>query len=269
MGHSVTHMYSVILSKSVHLLPRYYTFTQTYRKISLNTVTDTLKIQSGIFRSISESPPVDFLQKFLVNIHDSTGLPWWATIICTTIFLRSTITIPLAVYQNYILAKVYNVNKELAELSKELKKEVAIAIKLYQWDEKVAKYHYKRSLKKQWNKLIIRDNCHPVKASLLIWFQIPLWISFSVALRNLAYKLPESNLNNDIIYNQLSIEGFGWISNLTQIDPFFILPLTFGLINLGIIEIQSLSKTGPPTKFQKYVFWFFTDLSMMYWMNGY
>ncbi|KAK5640170.1 hypothetical protein RI129_010981 [Pyrocoelia pectoralis] len=140
-------MYSVLLRRGIYLPPHFRRLTQTERrKFSLNTVTDALRVQSGIFRIISESTPVEYLQKFVINVHDTTGLPWWATIVCTTVFLRSTITVPLALYQHYILAKVHNTQKELIEISKELKKEVAVAIKLYDWDEKTAKYNYKRSV---------------------------------------------------------------------------------------------------------------------------
>jgi hypothetical protein len=45
-------------------------------------------------------------------------------------------------------------------------------------------------LRKQWNNLIIRDNCHPLKATILLWVQLPMWIFLSVALRNFVHMLP-------------------------------------------------------------------------------
>lgn len=121
--------------------------------------------------------------------------------------------------------------------------------------------------------MIVRDNCHPFKASLLIWFQIPTWICFSVSLRNLCYMLPKQDINAQITYTELTIGGFGWIPNLTEIDASLILPFTFGLLNLAIIEvtttkitniiiifiyghllqIQQLARINNPTKFQKFV----------------
>lgn len=32
--------------------------------------------------------------------------------------------------------------------------------------------------------LYVRDNCHPFKATVLVWVQLPMWIFISVALRN-------------------------------------------------------------------------------------
>ncbi|KAF5296179.1 hypothetical protein FQA39_LY12633 [Lamprigera yunnana] len=235
-------------------------FRCNVRRISGEAV---LKTQSGIIRTLSESTPVEYLQKFVISLHNTTGLPWWATIVCTTIFLRSAVTIPLAIYQHYILAKVQNARIEFTELQKELQKEVAIAIKLYNWDDKTAKFHYKRSLKKQWNLLIVRDNCHPVKASLLIWFQIPLWVCFSTTLRNIVYKLPENAPNSVTVFNELSTSSFYWISSLTEVDSTFILPILFGIMNLLIIEIQSLSKNAPPTKIQKFIINFGRGLTIV------
>ncbi|KAK4873336.1 hypothetical protein RN001_015365 [Aquatica leii] len=251
---------NIILSRS-RLLTSTRIHLYKYRNLATNE--SVIQTQPGLFRLISESTPVDYLQKFIISVHDTTGLPWWATIICTTIFLRSTVTVPLAIYQNYIIAKVRNIQLELAHLDNELKAEVQAAIKLYQWDEKTAKFHYKRSLKKQWNSLVVRDNCHPVKSSLLIWFQIPLWVCFSAVLRNLAYKLPEASPTAVTVFNELTTSGFGWISNLTQADPLFILPIMFGLINLGIIEIQVLSRTSAPTKLQKYLMNFFRGFAII------
>lgn len=85
---------------------------------------------------------------------------------------------------------------------------------------------------------MVRDNCHPFKAGLLLWFQIPLWVCFSVSLRNLVSKLPVDDIAAEITVLELSLGGVGWIQNLTMPDPTFILPLTLGLTNLAIIEVS-------------------------------
>jgi inner membrane protein COX18 len=51
-------------------------------------------------------------------------------------------------------------------------------------------YIFLLQLQKQWNNLIIRDNCHPLKATILLWVQLPMWIFLSVAFRNFVYMLP-------------------------------------------------------------------------------
>lgn len=61
---------------------------------------DQVQMQfSGIFKAISESAPVKITQDSLLLVHDYTGLPWWSIIILTTIMMRTTVTLPLFLYQ--------------------------------------------------------------------------------------------------------------------------------------------------------------------------
>lgn len=111
-----------------------------------SSIQSLIQTQTGIFKSMSESAPVDFFKTCLVTLHDTSGMPWWATIICTTVALRTIITLPLAIYQNYILAKFENLHLEMPDIIKELKKETGIAIKMFNWDERTAKLHYKHAV---------------------------------------------------------------------------------------------------------------------------
>ncbi|XP_023015149.2 cytochrome c oxidase assembly protein COX18, mitochondrial [Leptinotarsa decemlineata] len=234
------------------------------RNFSVQTSIESFtKTQTGIFKWLSESTPVECIQKLLLTLHDSSGLPWWGTIIGTTILLRTCVTVPLAVYQYYILAKLENLKLEMPAIAKELQMETAVAIKLYNWDEKKARLTFNSSIRKQWNKLIVRDNCHPFKASLLLWFQIPMWISLSVALRNLVYMLPNQDFDAKLTFTELTIGGLGFIPNLTEVDASGILPIALGLLNLTIIELQVLSKVSDPSKLQKILTNFFRGLSIL------
>lgn len=207
-----------------------------------------LEWQAQTYSNVSNSYIVELMQNGLLYFHDTTGLPWWATIVTSTMLLRSLMTLPLTVYQSYILAKVENISLELNELIDELKKETSIAKKVYNLTDKQTILLYKRSLKKQWNSLIVRDNCHPFKASLVMLLQIPIWICMSFALRNLVYMQPISDTAALLTFTELSLGGFGWIPNLTDRDHSLILPVTFGLTNLAIIEIQKMSKIRKPSK---------------------
>lgn len=55
---------------------------------------------STFFQAALESTPVISAEQLLTSFHLVTELPWWATIVCTTILLRAFITTPLFVYQN-------------------------------------------------------------------------------------------------------------------------------------------------------------------------
>ncbi len=58
------------------------------------------------YESVADSTPVYLTEQLLVSAQQMTGLPWWASIICTTLALRTAITLPLGIYQSIIIAKV-------------------------------------------------------------------------------------------------------------------------------------------------------------------
>lgn len=60
----------------------------------------------GVFAKMADSAPVHLAEKVLMSVQEATGLPWWVNIMCTTIVLRTAVTLPLSVYQMKILGKV-------------------------------------------------------------------------------------------------------------------------------------------------------------------
>lgn len=192
-----------------------------------------------LWMSISQSKGVAMLQEANVQLHDITGMPWWATIITSTFLLRGCITLPLALYQNRILAKVERITTvDMPEIAKEMKMETGMAIKKFGWDEKTAKMRFARSMKKQYDNMIIKENCHPAKSFLLIFFQIPLWVMQSCALRNMLFLMPDpSSISAQLVCAELTLGGFGWVPNLVELDHSYILPVALGVMNLIIVEV--------------------------------
>lgn len=243
---------------------KYSLFRTQNRSFSAQSSLDSV-VQSyaHIFKSLSESTVVQCAQNMVIMIHDQSGLPWWASIMLTTVLIRSLVTLPLSLYQNYVLAKLAHVSIEMTEIAKEAARETTIAVKQFQWTEAQAKLAFRRAMKKQWTKLIERDNCHPAKASLLIWFQIPMWLVFSVALRNIVYMMPHNDTAAYMRYLELCTGGFLWMPNLTVADS-FVLPITLGLTNLAIIEIQSMMSTQEKrSRLQKYATNFFRCITIL------
>ncbi|KAI9586814.1 hypothetical protein GQX74_002661 [Glossina fuscipes] len=241
--------------------PQKYTLVK-YNQVRFNTTTppvETIGFLANIWQSISNSTPVAYVQQSLVDIHDFTGLPWWASIVISTILFRSLVTLPLTVYQHEITARLEKISLEMPAIVNELKKEANLAMKTFKWTEQQTKM-----LRKQWKTLVIRENCHPAKTFIVLWGQIPLWIFQSVALRNLVNMLPDpTSLQAQIVVTEMTIGGFGWIPNLTEVDNSYILPVTLGIINLAIIEVQSMIRTRPATRFQKFVTNIFRGLSLL------
>lgn len=196
--------------------------------------------------------PIGFAQKVLESVHSATGLPWWASIGVTTIALRGIVTLPLAVYSTHIMAKVELLQPEIAQLSKELRREVAMAVKKFAWNERTARFKYNSTMKKLVKDLYIRENCHPAKSSLVLWFQIPMWVCLSFALRNMSGAVPSAHRDpsSAVLCPDLQTEGVLWFPDLTVPDTTWILPLALGLTNLLNIEMHTLTAKNVG-KFQK------------------
>lgn len=113
---------------------------QQNRQFSYTTAITTL------WQSISNSTPVHYFQQGLVQVHDITGLPWWATVIISTVFLRTVVTLPFAIYQNKISARIELLTLEMPDIVQGLKRETAIAIKQFKWSEQQARVTYNRSV---------------------------------------------------------------------------------------------------------------------------
>ncbi|KAI5623105.1 mitochondrial inner membrane protein COX18, partial [Silurus asotus] len=214
---------------------------------------------SGWYESVADSAPVHFTEQLLISSQQMTTLPWWAGIICTTVVLRSIITLPLAIYQATIIAKIEAVQKEIAELAHRLRYEISVRAKEKGWSEKMCRYHFKKNLRRIVSELYVRDNCHPFKASLLVWVQLPMWVCVSLSLRNLSVGLEHVPAG---LQQQLAAGGALWFPDLTIPDSTWIIPVSLGLINLLITEVYALSKLEQST-FQKCVTNFIRGISLV------
>lgn len=180
-----------------------------------------------------------------MQLQQVSGLPWWLTIVVGTLSVRTLITLPLATYQLVIIAKVEALQVEISELAKRLRYEVSVRGKERSWTEKQCRFQFKKNLRRIVSQLYVRDNCHPFKASVLVWVQLPLWVSLSLALRNLS-------LDQSALQSELAAGGALWFPDLTSPDSTWILPVCLGLTNLLIVEVFSLQRVNP-SRFQKLV----------------
>ncbi|XP_034272009.1 cytochrome c oxidase assembly protein COX18, mitochondrial isoform X1 [Pantherophis guttatus] len=212
------------------------------------------------YETLSSSVPVATVESGLIALQVASGLPWWSTVLAATAILRTGLTLPLSVLQKRVVARLEKLQPEIEYLAKQLRYEVSVSAKQYGWSEKEARVCYRRNIKRIVSELYIRDNCHPFKATLLIWVQIPVWIFVSVALRNLSIGRGDSE--GLLIQEQFSTGGILWFKDLTLPDSTWILPITLGLLNLLIVEIFSLRKTET-SKFWKYATNFFRAVSLL------
>lgn len=94
-------------------------------------------------------------------------------------------------------------------------------------------------MKKHLNYLIQRDNCHPMKGFISVWFQVPFWICLSVSLRNFATQRPPGYLPSLTAFKQMETESLLWLNNLTLPDPYLLLPAIFVTSSLLMIQVNN------------------------------
>ncbi|NXG01363.1 COX18 protein, partial [Sakesphorus luctuosus] len=129
-------------------------------------------------------------------------------------------------------SQLENLQPEIKGLAQRLRYEVSVRGKQLGWSERVARLQFQRNLRRVVSELYVRDNCHPVKATLLVWVQVPLWVCVSLALRNCSVGASGSHLQE-----QFSSGGTLWFPDLTAPDSTWILPVSLGLVNLLIVEV--------------------------------
>ncbi|XP_033024707.1 cytochrome c oxidase assembly protein COX18, mitochondrial [Lacerta agilis] len=212
------------------------------------------------YEALSTSAPVAWMESSLVALQASSGLPWWAAVLAASALLRTGVTLPLAALQSRVLAKLENLQPEIHSLAKQLRYEVSVCAKQRSWSEREARFHFKKNLKRIVSELYVRDNCHPLKAGLLVWIQIPMWVFVSMALRN--FSVGRAAADGFLIQEQLSTGGVLWFPDLTVPDSTWILPIALGLLNLLIVEIFALRKTEL-SRLQRYGTNFFRGVSVL------
>ncbi|OQR74903.1 mitochondrial inner membrane protein COX18-like, partial [Tropilaelaps mercedesae] len=193
------------------------------------------------YDDICQSEIVKAAENTLINVHDTVGLSWWCCILTSTIILRTVITLPLAIYSHHVLARLANLGPEAKELNRLLQAETALAKQKLNLSQKDAIALYKYSLKKRISELTERENCHPAKATITTFAQVPLWISFSLAIRNIS----ESSFKGAYALQSFQYEGFLQISNLALPDPIYVVPVLVCIINLVNIELYCLRSNMP------------------------
>ncbi|XP_077589196.1 cytochrome c oxidase assembly protein COX18, mitochondrial isoform X1 [Stigmatopora nigra] len=230
---------------------------------------------AGWYAQAAHSAPVRMAEDFLTEVQQSGALPWWLAIGATTLGIRTLVTLPLAAYQIRILAKVVAKSRhrpesslltvpckqvealqpEIAALAQRLRYEVSARAGERGWTDAQCRFHFRKNLRRLVSELHVRDNCHPFKASLLLWVQLPLWISLSLALRNLSQRHSE-------LQASLTTGGALWFPDLTMPDSTWLLPLALGLTNLLIVELFARQRTNV-TSVQKWVSHAMRGLSLL------
>ncbi|KAL4541174.1 hypothetical protein Ndes2526B_g05717 [Nannochloris sp. 'desiccata'] len=158
--------------------------------------------------------PTRGLQYVIEKVHETTGLPWWASIMLTTIGIR-TATFPIMLMQIKNTYALSQAKPEVEALVEHLKAEQARG-------NANAVSEYQTRVAAVWSKY----NANPLKSIATLLVQAPMFIGFFSALRGMAAaKVPS-----------LMEGGALWFTDLTIPDATYALPLLASATFLLTVE---------------------------------
>ncbi|XP_043100060.1 mitochondrial inner membrane protein OXA1L [Puntigrus tetrazona] len=177
--------------------------------------------------------PVGLIQNLLEFLHVSVGLPWWGAIVAGTILARCAVFSVIVKGQREAV-KLNNVMPEMNKLTNRMKEAKQSGNK---FDYSKAYTDFMMFQKKH--------DVNPLRGFLVPVIQAPIFISFFIALRKMAY-LPVPSLQTG---------GLWWFTDLTAADPLCILPVVVTGTMFAIVEVGAESGVDNPNlKAMKTVF---------------
>ncbi|KAL7313245.1 hypothetical protein PS15m_007012 [Mucor circinelloides] len=190
-------------------------------------------------------------ESILYGIHNA-GMPWWATIVASTLLLRTTMTLPIAIYQQRAMGKMINLAPMIQSWAETLKVQVAKESKQHGWPYQKYQQELQKQYKQKVNHIYAHHGCARWKMLLLPWVQIPLFVSMSLTLRHLtAYPLPWLGQTSSLPAEGLSDGGLAWFMDLTAVDSTMVIPVMIGAGNLINVELNAWYARGKQSKTQK------------------
>ncbi|KAI7873221.1 60Kd inner membrane protein-domain-containing protein [Mucor mucedo] len=191
--------------------------------------------QIGDFKALGlcNMTPVGGLEAMFEYIHVASGLPWWGTIALATVAVRVAL-LPLMIKIQRNNAKLMNINPDVNRIMENLKSAQAQG-------DSLATGKYTQEIQT----LFKKNDCHPMKSMGLPLIQMPVMISFFMAIRGMA-ELPVPGLTD---------EGILWFTNLAEKDPYYILPVVSAAGVMLVLEAGTeAGAANPQSKGMKNVF---------------
>ncbi|KNC49166.1 inner membrane protein OXA1L [Thecamonas trahens ATCC 50062] len=151
----------------------------------------------------------------LQALQAASGLPWWATIVATTVAVRTAL-LPFAIKQMKFTGRVQQVQPKIQYLTAKMKEHTP-----------GSELHNMYAI--QLRDLVQKHDVNPLKMFMFPLIQAPVFISMFMALRRLA--------ENGTFVDGLTSGGALWFSDLSAADPYYVLPLVAGGSFLATVEL--------------------------------
>ncbi|KAF4089216.1 hypothetical protein AMELA_G00063490 [Ameiurus melas] len=168
--------------------------------------------------------PVGLIQNLLEFMHVSIGLPWWGAIVVGTIIARCAV-FPVIVKGQREAAKLNNVLPEMTKLTN----------RMNEAKQSGNKFEFSKAYSDM-TMFQKKHDVNPLRGFLVPLVQAPVFISFFIALRKMAYAPVPS----------MQTGGMWWFADLTAADPYYILPLAVTGTMFAILELGAESGVDNP-----------------------
>ncbi|CAH0518083.1 unnamed protein product [Peronospora belbahrii] len=162
----------------------------------------------------------DIAIRSLDVIHATTGLPWWATIIVTTVAVR-TVFFPITVVSMRNAAKMKLFQPDMEKLRDEMD-----ANPTRDGDSAL-------EFQKKYKALMKKHDVNPFKSMLPPLAQIPVFLGFFWGLQDISKYFPE-----------YAHEGIGWVTDLSAADSTMALPVISSALMVASVELGGDAMTG-------------------------
>ena len=185
--------------------------------LDLNSAMDPATASDVVLQSVKTLGynPVDLVITIIEGIHNYIDIPYWGAIAVFTVGMRIFL-LPVA------LKGAQNANR-MAHLKPEMER-VQAAMKAAEggMNDPRIQQRYQMEMKE----LFVKHKVNPMRALVMPFLQMPIFISAFMALRQFQDYFPA-----------FSTGGTLWFTDLTAADPYMILPVVNALSFLLMIEI--------------------------------
>lgn len=186
---------------------------------------------NGLSSRHCDFAPVLAAQEHVLGFHELLGCHWLTDIIATTFIIRTVVSLPLSIWREKIIVRYGAVKIAMYHYSKQLNEEVIEEQKIGAMNKEIAKRTFFSMVNAEKERLIVKHKCHPLRAIIAGGLDIPIWVLYFLALRNLAVGFPKEELN-EVARQQMSTDGALWFTDLTIADPYYILPVAVTMVHL-------------------------------------
>lgn len=170
--------------------------------IDISSVVETVE-PTLISQGLGGWSPVGLLQHVFEYMHINLGMPWWLTIMISTIVIR-TLMFPLVIKAQKNAIRMNNTLPQMQVLQLKMSnaRRSGNALEANRYAHEMAAF-------------MKENGIDPLKGLMVPLVQAPIFISFFFALRGMA-NLPVESFKTG---------GLFWFENLCITDPYYILPL--------------------------------------------